>query len=304
MVRPKLDYGNGAPLVWDSLVTVEQFWDTLAPVLRKYFNAEVDLASISQHIQPYAVQPQAKSAYRRDGIVIGRVQRGKPSCGKVKETNLTTIDDYQDDDEDFEEWSKSRIKAESALSKDDIGHSQKQLDKTHQESPGTKALLAVPTRARCYRPILPRSLIETHKFASPYASANGGAVKPVNSSSPTMEEPQSVYCQVVNQLYERTCGASVDQIECFRKRPHLQLALPQAWKKICDYRMSNKMRSLGIRDRLPHPRVLISAISRSNGVLKPHVGILKSDLDEILREQAKDDLSKFERFYPSVILID
>lgn len=309
VVRPKLQYDNGAPRVWKSLVTVEQFWDTLAPVLRKYFNAEVDLASISQHIQPYAFQPQAKSAYRRGGINIGRVQRDKlsdrdGSYGKNKETNTTMIDDYRDDDEDFEEWPKSKIKAESALSRDGISHSQKRLDRPRQEGPGMQNLFAVSTRARRYGPILPRSLTETHKFSSPYGSANGGAVQPVNSSSPTLKEPQPVYCQVVNQLYERTCDASVDQIEHFRKRPHSHLALPQAWKKICDYRMSNNMRSLGARDRLPHPRVLISATSESNDVSKPHVGILKSDLNEVPRENAKDDLSKFERFCSSVILID
>ena len=310
VVRPKLQYGNGALLTWERLVSVEQFWDTLAPVLRRYFDVEVDLASISQHIQPFAIQPQAKNAHRREGFDFGKGQRGKPdsrygsSRGNYKESNMIMADDHQDDDEDFEEKPKFKVEVKPALSKDDIGRSREPLNTARQEGPGTKDLFAVTTRTRRYRPILPRSSAGTYKYSSSYGPVNNGAVKPVTPSSLIIEEPQPVYYQVVNQLYEQSCGVFVDQFTYFRNRHNAQLDLPQAWKKIYDYRKSNNMWTLGVRHRLPHPRVFSCATSRSNAVSTSGVRILKSDLDEILREHAKNDLSKFEKFCQPVILLD
>jgi len=310
VVRPKLQYGNGALLTWERLVSVEQFWDTLAPVLRRYFDVEVDLASISQHIQPFAIQPQAKNAHRREGFDFGKGQRGKPdsrygsSRGNYKESNMIMADDHQDDDEDFEEKPKFKVEVKPALLKDDIGRSREPLNTARQEGPGTKDLFAVTTRTRRYRPILPRSSAGTYKYSSSYGPVNNGAVKPVTPSSLIIEEPQPVYYQVVNQLYEQSCGVFVDQFTYFRNRHNAQLDLPQAWKKIYDYRKSNNMWTLGVRHRLPHPRVFSCATSRSNAVSTSGVRILKSDLDEILREHAKNDLSKFEKFCQPVILLD
>ncbi|KEQ69531.1 hypothetical protein M436DRAFT_85406 [Aureobasidium namibiae CBS 147.97] len=309
VVRPNLDYHNGAPLVWKRLVTIEQFWDTLAPVLRKHFDAEVDLDTIALKIQPAAMSRSTKDAYggSRGFETHMKAKSGGhywSSRGNHRESNMIMTDDHQDDDEEFDEKPKLKIEVEPTLLKDNIGRSRERLNSTRQGGSGTKNLFAKTTHARRYRPILPRSSSGTYKYSSSYGPANSGAVQPVTPSFLVIEEPQPVYYQVVNQLYEQSCGVSVDQITYFRDRHNAQLDLPQAWKKICDYRKSNNMRTLGVRDRLPHPRVFSCATSRSNAVSKPGVEILKGDLDEVLRQNAKNDLSKFEKFCQPVILLD
>lgn len=308
VVRPRLKpSGRGGSLAWGRLVTIEQFWETLASVLRKHFAPEVDLDSIAQHIQPAAL---SHSVHALPGIKgdFGKRRKAKsggrygPSCGKHKETNMAQADDYQDDAEDFGQGPEGlfKTKVEPALLKSEINPDRERLD----VNTGTKTLSPVVARTFRFRPFIPGSSAQTRKYASPYRPANVGAVRPFTSSSPTIEQPQPVYDQVVNLLYEQSCGVTVDRITSFRTSPKIRLALPQAWKEICDYRTSNGMPTCGVEDRLPRPRVSLVATSGSNIAPKPYVGNLKSDLDPILRQNAKDDLEKFDKFCLLVIVID
>ena len=302
VVRPRVKfYGRGNPLVWDSLVTIEQFWDTLAPVLRKHFAPEVDLDSIAQHIQPAASSRSVRATHGINGDfekhkkAKARERYGAPR-GKNRETNIVQADDYQDDDEDFGEGSQSslKIKVDPASSKDDIGPGRERLD----ANPDTKDCSSVTARDFRFRPFLLKATTKLREYSSPYGSANDGAVKSVNPTTSTLEKPRSVYHQVINHLYEQTCGISIDQITCFGKKHNSHLALPQAWEEICEYRASNDMRIFGSRDRLPYPRISSHDPPRPNDTLKA-VRPVQGRIDHALYQNAEHDLSQFKIFYPA-----
>jgi hypothetical protein len=102
------------PFPWNRLVTVEQFRETLAPVLRMHLDPKVNLVSVAQNIQPNA----ACYTKRANG---GRVNsrrkqkaklndRHRSSRGINKEMDVLQTDDNEDDSEDFDE--KPRDSAE------------------------------------------------------------------------------------------------------------------------------------------------------------------------------------------------
>lgn len=294
VLRPKLKFnGRGSSLEWDRLVTIEQFRDTLAPVLRKHFDAEVDLDSIARKIQPAAMSRSMKDT---NGGSRGFEKHRKAksggnygsSCGNNRETNLVHADDHQGDDEDFEKKPQGsiKIKVESALSRGDTGPSRERLDVI----PDTKNLS--PATARVFR-VRPQATTKFRKYSSPY-----GAVESVDSSTSTLEKPRSFYHQVVNHLYEQTSGISIDQITCFGKKHNSHLAMPQAWKEICEYRASNDMRVFGLRDQLPYPRISSHAPPKPNDTLEAVVPV-QGGIDHALYQNAEEDLSKFKNFCPA-----
>jgi hypothetical protein len=337
VVRSKLKYGNGAPLVWDRLVTIKQFRKTLGPVLRKYFDPEVDLVEVSQHIQPNAFEPEEKITYKGN-IDIEKGQRAKSdgrykrSCGNNKEINLFHTDDNEDDDEDFENGPRNStvVKRETGLSNENnVDPIRERLDVTRQERPGSKN----PYLSHSHEDHstsaawnnLPRSVVYGHfvgagsdqtaiadlvngvavsKPPLMCATADSAAVQVEPPNLPTREEPQSVHHQVVNQLYEQTCGVSLHKIKRFLESRNPRPALPNIWKQICEYRTLNNILHLGSKDQLPHPRRFSNASPKPNSVLNPYTRIVQDSMDKALRQNAQDDMTKFKKFCPLLVLID
>jgi hypothetical protein len=324
VVRPKLKFGYHTPRPWKSLITEEQSWNTLVPVLRKHFDSRVEVASVSQSIQPYALEPPPMITYG-GSIDSGENTKAKSGGryglpgGNISEINLVQIDDNEDDEEDFEQEHKDapQFKADPGTSKEDtLEPVRKGLDVSRQDSSDTKYFVTTPSAHR-YRRILPRptTATETGKPSPTYGPANDAVVQarpatlstrdepqsaryqavnaarttssssavflplgaggthrstfaktpirgPVNGVTmkaetpnlPTHEEPQSVRHQVVNQLYERTCGVSLRKITRFLESRNRRSALPNIWRQVCEYRTLNNMLQLGSKDQLPHPR--------------------------------------------------
>jgi cation transport regulator ChaB len=326
VVRPKLEYGHGTTLPWKRLVTVEQVWETLAPVLRKHFDPEVDLNAIAEKIQPNAIDRYTKNVY--EGRINSKRKHKlnlddhyRPSRGNNKEINLPQTDDNEDDDEDFEERPKDtaavkRVPCSSKeistnLVRDQLGITRQEYrdaedsptDDANEEQSLNVAWTAVP-RSAVHRAATPgmQRLISTK---SPFrGSVNKVTVQAKSSNLRTREEPQSIHQQIVNELYEQTCGISTHTIINFYESRNPSPALPNVWKEIWTHRQSNSMWTSGSIDHLPYPRTPSTVSPRSKGTLNVHARVMQANIDKGLRQVAKADLSKFKMFCGEVIVID
>jgi hypothetical protein len=326
VVRPKLKFGHGTSFPWKRLVTEEQFRGILAPVLRTHFDPEVDLDAIAEKIQPNTIDRYTKNVY--EGRINSRWKQRlnlddhyRPSRGNNKEINLPQTDDNEDDDEDFEERPKDTagVKREPCSSKeistnlvrDQLGITRQKYrdaedsptDDANEEQSLNAALTAVPRSAvhgvstvRIHQPILARSPVQ--------GSVNTATVQAKSSNLRTREEPQSVHQQVVNELYEQTCGISTHTIINFYESRNPLPALPNVWKEIWTHRQINSMWTSGSLDHLPYPRTFSTVSPRPKGTLNVHARIIQTTMDEELRKNAKADLSKFKTFCGEVIVID
>jgi hypothetical protein len=311
VVRPKLKYGSRAVLKWDRLVTEEQFWNNLTPVLRTHFDPEVDLDAIAQKIQPNAVARYTKMV-NGNRINSERKQKAKlndhckPSRGINKEIDLSQLDDNEDDSEDFEVRSKDEatVKKESELAKETTTELVHELyGAPRQECPDRKDSTHIGleehiARGNAHRPLVIDSTndIRVNKPSSACGPANDVAVQARYPNLLAHGEPQFVRQQVVNQLYEQTCGISTRTLKSFHQSLSSRLLLPDIWKKILKHRQSNGMWTLGSRDHLPYPRQPSNAPPRPNRRINPVTKAAQYTVHSALRKNVKDDLLKFNQF--------
>lgn len=104
VVRPKLNLGQRASRRWASLITQEQWRETLAPVLCKYFDPRVDLESLSKEILAGTfnggrINAYAGNAYAKNNQGAKAGGSCAPSRAINKEINLPQTDDQDDDEE-------------------------------------------------------------------------------------------------------------------------------------------------------------------------------------------------------------
>jgi hypothetical protein len=66
----------------------------------------------------------------------------------------------------------------------------------------------------------------------------------------------------------------------------------------------NNILHLGSKDQLPHPRRFSNASPKPNSVLNPYTRIVQDSMDKALRQNAQDDMTKFKKFCPLLVLID
>jgi hypothetical protein len=320
VVRPKLKYGHGTTLPWKRLVTVEQFWETLAPVLRKHFDPEVNLDLVSQKIQPRAFGPEARNTYA-GGVYFARNPKAKPSRGANKDVDLFHADDNEDDAEDFEEPLKdtAAVKREPCPSKDiDTNLVRNRLDVTRQEhhdaedsktddankEQSLNAAWSANPRSAVHRAATPRIQRPIFTKSPVCGSVNNATVQARPPNLRTREDSQSKHQQVINELYEQTCGISTHTIINFYESRNPSPELPNVWKEIWSHRQSNSMWTSGSIDRLPYPRTYSTVSPRSKSTLNVHARVMQANIDQGLRQVAEADLSKFKMFCGEVIVID
>jgi hypothetical protein len=320
VVRPKLKFGHGTSLPWKRLVTEEQFRGILAPVLRTHFDPEVDLDAIAEKIQPNAIDRYTKNVYE-GRVDFGKNAKAKPSCGTNKEINISCADDNEDDDEDFRERPKNTaaVKREPCPSKeigtnlvrDQLGITRQEhrdaedsnTDDANQEQSLDAAWTAAP-RSAVHRAATPRIQRPIFTKSPVCGSVNNATVQARPPNLRTREDSQSKHQQVINELYEQTCGISTHTIINFYESRNPSPELPNVWKEIWSHRQSNSMWTSGSIDRLPYPRTYSTVSPRSKSTLNVHARVMQANIDQGLRQVAEADLSKFKMFCGEVIVID
>lgn len=329
VVRPRLQR-----IDWQHLVTETQFCRTLAPILYKYFDHRVDLASASEPIVGSAIDGRILNAYAGSYgyATVKEIKAGgrnRPRSGYNREKDLPQTDDNEDDDEDFELGPNgSAVKKESGFSdKDDIeilgqrsciqgrehnnaSHSNVK-DEYEEHDFDTVRSLAARSAANAYSTGEARTLdlqssiigrndeieVDTSRPLLT-RSANQAAVPVVKFNSTASEESSRLNKQVINQLYERTCGMPSYRILSFSKSHNSLPALPNYWIEIWEYREHRDAFVSGSKRDLPWP------CESSAPVPSPSShGLLKIRQEKALIQHAKDDLVKIERSC-NLIIID
>lgn len=317
------------------MITEAQFCSTLAPILYEHFDRRVDLRSASEAILGHAIDGHTLNAYAGTVDTEGFQRtkaRGRPvsSRSKNKERELRQTDDNEDDEEDFElgpntslavktepdSWDREGIEIArqrpciQRQEHNSASHSNVK-DEYEEHNFDTVRSLAASSDTNAYS----TGEARTHDLQSSIVgrndeievdtsrslltrSANQAAAPAAKSNFTASEESSRLNKQVINQLYERTCGVPSYKILRFSKGHNPPPALPNIWREIWEHREHRDAFVSGSKHDLPWPD------ESSTPVLSPSShGLLKIRQEKALIQYAKDDLVKVERFC-NLIIID
>jgi hypothetical protein len=306
VVRPKLHRIN-----WKRLITDVQFCQTLAPILHRHFDNQVDLSSAFEAVVGSAIDDYTPKTYTRT-LGSGPVKRNKAHdrCtsrrGRSRERNLIQTDDNEDDEEDSGPGPNSSAAVKIEPGSPDTNNAdpvrQQSYIQDQERSNASRSRVEGENRehninATRYAPA--RSIANAHSTAGTQARdrqpSDSGRNNGTEPDSSTCEEPQAFNKQVINQLYKQTRHQTSHNISSFSESRSPLPALPNYWKEILRYRNLKGEWASGSDVYLPWPH------EPSTPVRSTHPHILQRRIDENLFQNAKDDLVKFKRFCRRII---
>ncbi|KAG9529190.1 hypothetical protein KCU93_g3665, partial [Aureobasidium melanogenum] len=268
---------------------------TLAPILHRHFDNQVDLSSAFEAVVGSATDDHTPKTYTR---TLG--------SGPVKRNKAHDRYDNEDDEEDSGPGpigsAAVKIEPDSPDTNNADPVSQQSYIQDQERSNASRSRVEGENRehdinATRYAPA--RSIANAHSTAGTQARdrqpSDSGRNNGTEPDSSTCEEPQAFNKQVINQLYKQTRHQTSHNISSFSESRSPLPALPNYWKEILRYRNSKGEWASGSDVYLPWPH------EPSTPVRSTHPHILQRPIDENLFQNAKDDLVKFKRFCRRII---